>query len=113
VTVAFSSDCPVVPGSPLDGIRAAASRTTPTGVTLGSQEACTVEQALRAYTVGAAYAVQDEAAVGRIAPGMRADMAVLTSDPLCDDLDDVEVAATMVGGKFVYGADALGLGCAA
>ncbi len=113
VTVAFSSDCPVVPGSPLDGIRAAASRTTPTGVTLGSQEACTAEEALRAYTVGAAYAVQDEAAVGRIAPGMRADMAVLTSDPLCDDLDDVEVAATMVGGKFVYGADALGLGCAA
>jgi predicted amidohydrolase YtcJ len=113
LNIAFSSDCPVVPGAPLDGIRAAVARRTPSGAGLDPQEACTAEEALRAYTVGAARAVHDEGAVGRIAPGMRADMTFLTQHPLDDGLDGTEVAGTMVGGTFVFTADVIGAGLAA
>lgn len=106
VTVAFSSDCPVVPGSPLDGVRAAMQRMAPSGRVLGPDERCDLATALQAYTVAAACAVGDEAEVGRLRPGMRADLVILTSLP-GEDAADPEVVTVMSGGKFVYGEDRL------
>ena len=105
VPVAFSSDCPVVPGAPLDGIRAAVLRTTPSGAVLGAAERITAAEALIAYTSGAAYAVCDEETTGTLAGGMRADFAVLNSRP--DEPGPTQVVATVFGGDVVYGADNL------
>lgn len=103
----FSSDIPVVPGAPLDGIAAAAFRTTPSGERLGLHLAVSALDGLRAYTEGAAYSVFLEADRGRIAPGQRADFVVLSADPTALPIDEwadgLRVQATIVGGQVVYG----------
>lgn len=103
--IAFSSDSPVVPGAPLDGIRAAMHRTTPDGVRLGKDERCTLDEALAAYTTGAAYATRDEARHGAIKPHGSADIVILDDISSDGSFDAAAVAATMVGGRFVHGAD--------
>jgi predicted amidohydrolase YtcJ len=105
--VPFSSDCPIVPGAPLDGIRAAARRTTRTGKLLGPEERITPEDGLRNYTYWAAYSSFDEGETGTITEGKRADLTILSGDPTKDDLDGISVVATIVGGEFVYGAEAV------
>ena len=92
----------MVPESPLDGIKAAVRRTTPSGVVLGPNERISVADALRNYTYWAAHSTFDERETGTISPGKRADFAVLTADPTVD-LDAAEVAATIIGGQVVYG----------
>ena len=103
----FSSDIPVIPGAPLDGIAAAALRTTPSGERLGPHLAVSVLDGLRAYTEGAAYSVFLEADRGRLAPGQRADFVVLNGDPTALPLEEwaggLRVQATIVGGRVVYG----------
>ena len=103
----FSSDLPVVPGRPLDGIAAAALRRSPSGRTLGAGHRVSVRDALTAYTEGAAYSVFQEADRGRIAPGQRADFVVLNGDPLSLPPDEwpqgLSVRATVAGGNVVYG----------
>ncbi len=103
----FSSDLPVIPGRPLDGVLAAALRRAPSGQTLGAQHRVSVTDALRAYTAGAAYSVFLEGDRGRIAPGQRADFVVLDADPRALPPDEwaqgLSVRATVVGGNVVYG----------
>ena len=94
----FSSDIPVIPGAPLDGIASAQARRTPSGAVLGPQQCVPALDGLRAYTEGAAYSVFLEGDRGQIAPGHRADFAVLDGWP-----DAPAVQATIVGGKVVYG----------
>jgi len=104
----FSSDLPVIPGRPLDGIAAAALRRSPSGLTLGAAHCVSPADALLAYTEGAAHSVFLEADRGRIAPGHRADFVVLNADPLALPPDEwahgLSVRATIVGGSVVYGA---------
>ena len=94
----FSSDIPVIPGAPLDGITSAVHRRTPSGETLGLPQCVSALDALRAYTEGAAYSVFLEHDRGQITPGHRADFAVLDGWP-----DAPTVQATIVGGEVVYG----------
>ena len=71
-------------------------------------EMLTAGQALRGFTFGAAYAAHDEAEVGRLAPGLRADFVILDRDPLAipaAELDSLKVQATWVDGEPVYSAD--------
>ncbi len=103
IGVPFSSDCPIVPGAPLDGIRAACRRTTPSGRLLGPDERITAEQAIRNYTYSAAYSTFDELNTGSIRPGLRADLTIL--DGTLEDPGSLSVAATMIGGEFVYGGE--------
>jgi hypothetical protein len=66
-----------------------------------------VEQAVRAYTLGAAYAAGREGELGSMAPGKMADLTVLDRDIFSIDpheIREAEVSATMVGGSLVYGA---------
>ena len=106
--VAFGSDWFVAPPTPLEGIYAALTRRTlddahPDGWVPG--ETIGVEEALRAYTVNAAYASFQEASKGRLEPGMLADFAVLdrdlTSIP-ATEIRDVRVMMTVVGGRPVF-----------
>jgi hypothetical protein len=103
----FSSDLPVIPGHPLDGVRAAVRRRSPSGQTWGADQCVPVAAALRAYTQGAAYSVFLEQDRGQIAPGQRADFAVLNGNPLTLPPDEwaegLSVQATIVGGTVVHG----------
>lgn len=105
VAQAFSSDCPVVPGAPLDGIRAAVLRRTPGGRVLNAAECLSVEDALYAYTAAPAYATRTERDRGTLAPGKWADFAVLSADPLATPMDEWEqvcVEQTWVGGECLW-----------
>lgn len=105
--VPASSDRPVAPGAPLLGMQSAVERTSSGGAVLGAGERVTAEQALRAYTVDAAWAAGDEDRRGRIAAGVLADLVVLGADPVTVDTGDigsVPVRATFVGGDCVHGA---------
>jgi predicted amidohydrolase YtcJ len=65
-------------------------------------------EALRAYTLGSAYAEFQESEKGSITAGKLADLAVLSADPLSvapESIKDVEVEMTVLGGRIVYRSD--------
>jgi len=96
-----SSDRAVVAGAPLLGIDGMVNRRTSSGAPFNPDEAITVEQALRAWTWGSAYASRQEHVKGSIAPGMLADLVVLSEDPTAvspDRIAGLEVLATITGG---------------
>jgi predicted amidohydrolase YtcJ len=106
IGVPFSSDCPIVPGAPLDGVRAAARRITRAGRLLGPQERIPPAQGLRNYTYYAAYSTFDEKNTGTLEPGKRADLTILSDDPTTESgLDSAQVLCVMIGGRIVYGED--------
>ncbi|MFC5053880.1 amidohydrolase [Saccharothrix xinjiangensis] len=105
IVVAGSSDRPVVDGAPLRAVQFMVERLSREGNAIGPDEAVTVEEALRAYTSGGAYACRLEGALGSVAPGRFADFAVLETDPLTCEVSrigDIGVLATVVGGEFAH-----------
>jgi predicted amidohydrolase YtcJ len=107
IEVPGSSDCPVVAGAPLLGIQALVTRELPDGTVLNPGERLTPLEALRAFTVGSAYADHQEHRKGRLRRGMLADLVVLGDDPTAvppGRIGDVEVVATVVGGRVLHGA---------
>jgi predicted amidohydrolase YtcJ len=103
--LANGSDAPIEELDPLAGIRAAVLRTIDERPAWRPEEALTVEDALRASTVGPAWLATDERSRGKLLPGFLADLVVLNRDPVeCppDELESVEVVATMVGGRWVH-----------
>ena len=110
VAQAFSSDCPVVPGAPLDGIRAAIERRTVNGRILNASECLSVEAALFAYTAAPAFASRADRDRGTLEEGKLADFTVLTVDPTVTPVaewEQVKVAATIIGGECRFGAETL------
>ncbi|HEY2066801.1 MAG TPA: amidohydrolase [Gemmatimonadaceae bacterium] len=107
-TLAFGSDWFVAPATPLEGIYAAVTRRTlddkhPEGWV--PEQKITVEQALRAYTSGAARAGFMEKEVGVIAPGMLADLVLVDRDLTripAPTIRDAHVMLTIVGGRVMY-----------
>ncbi len=116
MTIAAGSDFPVADESPLAGIRAAVTRTDREGAPAGGwhpEQALRLEEALRAYTSGAAYAAFEEDRKGRIAPGLWADLTILERDITAippREIQGVPVRMTIVGGLIAY--DAAGFGAA-
>jgi predicted amidohydrolase YtcJ len=103
--VANGSDAPVEELDPLAGVRAAVRRTIDERPPWRPDEALTLEQALRATTVTPAWLAGDEHRRGKLLPGYLADVVVLSRDPFdcpVDELESVEVVATMVGGRWVH-----------
>ncbi len=107
--VTFGSDWTVAPLNPLLGVYAAVTRRTIDGRNPDGwipEQKITVEEALRCYTANNAYATFGEREVGRIAPGMLADVVVLSEDPFAiapEELANVNVQMTIVDGEIVYG----------
>ncbi|MDJ0934268.1 MAG: amidohydrolase [Kiloniellales bacterium] len=102
VRVAIHSDAPVTPMGPLFTAWCAVNRRTMSGRVLGPNQCITVEEALRAITLGAAYTLKLDGEVGSIEVGKRADFAVLAEDPTTVDpiaLKDVPVLGTVQSGR--------------
>ena len=108
--LAFGSDAPVEAPDPFAGMAVAVTREDAQGQPAGGwqpQQRVTVEEALAAYTAGAAWAGFAEGRFGRLAAGERADFLVLDADPLeadPEDLRGIRVLETWIGGEKVYDA---------
>lgn len=111
--VCFGSDWPVATLDPLEGIRTAVHRQDEQGNPPDGwqpQERISVEDALRGYTSGAAYAAFWEKDAGTIEEGKLADFAILSRNILSDKspaLADARVIITIAGGVVVYRTDGL------
>jgi len=107
-TIAFGSDWFVAPATPLEGIYAAVTRRTLDGKNPDGwvpEQKITVEEALKAYTINAAYASFEEDIKGTLEPGKLADFVVLDRDITAVDpveIWDMKVQQTWVGGKKVF-----------
>ncbi|MCS7072203.1 MAG: amidohydrolase family protein, partial [Anaerolinea sp.] len=104
LTVALSSDAPVVPDdNPLLGLRAAVDRADVNGDPIAPEQAISRAEALYAYTMGGAIASGDADNRGSLTPGKWADMVILNGDPLTvADPATLRVIATYVGGEQCY-----------
>jgi hypothetical protein len=105
ITVAGSSDAPVITPDPLTGIRDAVLRRTAGGRVIGPGERLTARDALALYTTGGAYAMHRETEIGSLEPGKLADFTVLDRNPLSTEPEQVtaiQVLATVVDGMPTY-----------
>lgn len=103
IHVAISSD--ILPIGPWVGVYAAVTRKGMSGRVFGAGEAISRLQALKGYTSKGAWLTREEHVKGMLAPGMLADMIVLSADPLAvadEDLLDIEILETWLGGRRVY-----------
>ncbi|WP_150697921.1 amidohydrolase [Pandoraea terrae] len=102
IPLALHSDAPITQLSPLFTAWCAVRRETSSGRILGESERLTVDEALHAITLGAAYTLGLDDRIGSIEVGKYADFAVLDEDPSAcapHALKDVPVWGTVLGGK--------------
>ena len=102
IPYALHSDAPITPLNPLFTAWCAVQRETASGRVLGEHERISVDDALRAITLGAAYTLKMDHLVGSIEVGKFADFAVLDDDPsrvAPARLKDVRVWGTVLGGR--------------
>jgi predicted amidohydrolase YtcJ len=106
VALAFGTDYPVEPVVPFRGLYAAVTRSSADGKkSYYPVQKLTIEQAIVAYTTGAAFAEFAEKQKGKLAPGMLADFVVLDRDITAappSQILETKVLRTVVGGKTVY-----------
>jgi predicted amidohydrolase YtcJ len=100
--LAFGSDFPVEDADPRAGIAAAEERIARDGKPFTPEQRLTREEALRAFTAGAAYAAFAEARRGAIREGFDADLTLFSEDALAvpaERLRRIRVTHTIVGGR--------------
>ena len=109
--LAFGSDWPVVTLSPWEGIQTAVTRQTAEGAPAGGfvpEQRLTVEQAVDAYTMGAAFAGRREKSEGSLEEGKLADL-IIVSQNIFDinphKIGGTKVVTTILGGRIVYQAE--------
>ena len=108
VPLAIHSDAPITPLSPLFTAWCAVNRITSSGRVQGEHEKITVDEALYAITLGAAYTLDLDREIGSIEAGKHADFAVLEDDPTAvaaDKLKDVSVWGTVQAGRVFSASD--------
>ena len=101
----FHQDAPVIEPDMLETLWCATCRKTRAGVWLGPDQAIGTEDALRAVTADAAYQYFEEGTKGTLRPGKRADLVLLSGNPLTtppEDLRSLQVEMTIRGGEPVY-----------
>jgi predicted amidohydrolase YtcJ len=104
--ISLHNDPPVTPEEPLRNISVAVSRTAPSGRVLAPEERLTVDQAIRAQTIDAAWQLFSDDVIGSLEVGKYADMVVLSADPRTvpsEEIADLEVHATFLTGRQVHG----------
>jgi len=108
VRLAFGTDWDVAPLNPMLGVYAAVTRETLDGKNPNGwfpEQKLTVEEAVRAYTMGSTYAEFQEQEKGSISPGKLADMVLLSDDIFSIDprkIRQVKALKTVVGGKLIW-----------
>ncbi len=102
MSLSLHSDMSMAPGQPLFLVWCAVNRVTPSGRVAGPAQRLSVEQALRAVTLDAAYSLRLENELGSIEPGKRATFTVLEESPLAVDpmaIRDIPVWGTVLEGR--------------
>lgn len=108
--VLLGSDAPIEPLNPLAALHVATARDggahglAPARGPWMLSQVLDADAALRACTSWAADASGMSSSVGRLSPGRAADLVVLSGDPTTTPWSDIEVVATMVEGRWTYGA---------
>ena len=99
--LAFGSDSSMIPVDPLSGLAAAVNASDP-------KQKITIEEAVRLYTAGSAYAEFQENEKGTIAVGKLADFVILSDDVFAinpAEISRTRVLTTVMDGRVVYRAD--------
>ena len=105
IPVAPASDYTPGPFEPLMAIQSMVTRKDFKGRVWGPDQRITVSQAMKICTVNGAYASMEENIKGSITPGKLADLVMLAADPhdmVADDIKNIPILKTIVGGKSVY-----------
>jgi predicted amidohydrolase YtcJ len=105
VPLALGSDAPVTTHNPFVGIYSAVTRKTVYGRQLGAEECISREEALRAYTIDAAWVTFEDEIKGSITPGKQADLAVLDRDIMTcpeEEMAGTVSLLTLAGGRTVH-----------
>jgi len=105
IPVAGNSDYGVSAAIPLLRIQSMVTRTSAEGKEYGPEQRVSPEQAIRIWTMGSAFSVFEEDIKGSIEVGKLADFVILSTDPTAapvDEIKDIVVNTTVVGGKVVY-----------
>lgn len=106
--LAFGTDYPVVGANPMIGLHRAVTRKFPDGRPVGGwnpEQKLSIEDALKAYTLGGAMKFGKEDVLGTISPGKLADLVVIDRNLLAVDPDEIldsKAIFTMVNGRVVY-----------
>ncbi len=104
-TIANGTDAPVEAVDTIPGFYALVTRKMKNGQAFYPDQRMNREEALRAYTLGGAYAAFEENSRGSLAAGKLADITILSKDILTipeDEILGTEVLYTIVGGKVLY-----------
>ena len=106
VVVALSSDSPSTPWyTPHATLLGAVTRATYSNQRFEPEQAMTIQEALRAHTMGSAYAGHEEHIKGSIEVGKMADLVVWSTDPYAataKELWEMVAEMTLVGGEIVH-----------
>jgi len=105
IPIAGHSDTPVSAAEPLLRIQDMVTRTSAEGKVYGASQRITVDEALRTWTLGGAYAEFAETHKGSITPGKLADFVVLAQNPTqvpAMTIKDIVVERTYIGGRAVF-----------
>jgi predicted amidohydrolase YtcJ len=108
LNVGMHNDSPFTPMEPMVQVGAAVTRCSKSGDVLGPEQGISVDQALKALTLGNAYLAFEEGIKGSLVTGKLGDVVVLEADPYRvkpEELVDIAVSMTIVGGKVVYRRD--------
>jgi len=100
VILASGSDCPVEDPDPILGLHALVTRNS-----FVPEECLSVEEALKSYTINAAYAAFEDSIKGNIEVGKYADLVILDKNPLNtpkDNIREIRVMETIIRGKTVF-----------
>lgn len=99
------TDAPVEDVNPLLCLRSAVTRRMADGRQFFPEQCLTPREALRSYTIDAAYGAFDEKDKGSLEPGKLADLVILSGNPLTtpgDEIGNLKVEKTIVGGRVVF-----------
>jgi predicted amidohydrolase YtcJ len=105
IIAAASSDAPVVPIAPMIGLQTMVTRRDADDRPVWPDEAVSLDEALRVYTVNGAYASFEEGRKGVLAPGMLGDVTVFETDLFATpaaELGSVKIDYTIVDGTVAY-----------
>jgi hypothetical protein len=108
VVISAHSDHPCAPYPPLMAIHSLVNRKTKTGKPIGQSQKISVMEALKLYTINAAYHSFDEKLLGSIEESKLADMVVLGEDILLvskEKIIDIPIDVTIIDGKIVFQQD--------